>query len=334
MDAAVYFWKFNPVSPLVKPLDFTLNTGLNNRGNTIGLTQLISGEYVQAQKVDNLSMKVWIQNKDAALEIPISPAKFSFGFFNGQAVLVLGGIDGTVTLLDQDSGKKINQFSVFSGNLASVAVSGDGKTLAASACPASRLGCDQLILWDMSTNQNIEVKADIISLKVGAITSLAFSLDGKKLAFGTRDSRIYFYDLTTGGLSQAVTQGVNLQGNSLDVTSLSFSPGEVGVLAAGFRDGRIALWSEDTLDPIGEYVNRMNGVVSGLVFSRSSTDNLWTLASASDNGEVWVWQVDKKSWLQRACQLAGRTLSPDEMAQFIPSTTGLTAQNFCPNISP
>ena len=36
------------------------------------------------------------------------------------------------------------------------------------------------------------------------------------------------------------------------------------------------------------------------------------------NGQGALWDVDPESWLRRACDLAGRTLTPEEWAEFLP----------------
>jgi hypothetical protein len=42
------------------------------------------------------------------------------------------------------------------------------------------------------------------------------------------------------------------------------------------------------------------------------------LLETNGNGQGAVWEVDPESWAQRACEIAGRTLTPGEWEEFLP----------------
>jgi hypothetical protein len=79
--------------------------------------------------------------------------------------------------------------------------------------------------------------------------------------------------------------------------------------------------------PIGEFVERMNGEVTGLLF-RKDANGLTTLVSVSSEGEVREWAVDERAWIDRACQMAGRSLTPEEKSKFL--LPGSPQEDICP----
>ena len=64
----------------------------------------------------------------------------------------------------------------------------------------------------------------------------------------------------------------------------------------------------------------MNGEVTALFFRADETGSL-KLAAATNRGELREYDVDVKTWQQRACLLANnQNLSPDERKKFLPDS--------------
>ena len=309
-DNAVILWKFEPVESLSRPL-------LNMSGGGMqSLLQDKNGKLNFARTVGAINIETVIEGADKPVVQKAPHSSLEMALMNGQPVVTLGGTDGQVSFVDPSTGSPVRDpIKVSSGSIRSLTMSADGKLLAAAAC-ASGQSCGQIVLWDMSSNQPVELSKDLESITFGIVASLAFSPDNQTLAIGNNAGKIVFYDLKTGKVDQAVTEGLSLKNVTLVVTSLAFSP-EQNLLAAGFQDGRIALWEASSRGPIGEFVERTNGEVTGLLFRKNAQDGQEYLVSVSSQGEVREWIVDMNAWIARACQIAGRNLTAEEKAKFL-----------------
>ncbi len=170
------------------------------------------------------------------------------------------------------------------GSLRSLAASTDGSLFAAAVCKSTDQ-CDQIVIWDRLAGKPLELKTDFGSLELGIVSALAFSPDKQTLVLGNARGQIYTLDLASGEVDQAVTEGLNLQNVSLVTTSLAFGPEGSDLLAAGFHDGRVALWQSSTRGPIGQFDERMNGEVTALFFYKDETGSL-KLAAGTNRGEL------------------------------------------------
>jgi WD40 repeat protein len=138
-------------------------------------------------------------------------------------------------------------------------------------------------VWDASTGKEVRTLAG----HRAAVTCVAFSPDGKRLAAGIlaakkvltwEPSEITVWDLDTG---QAA---LTLRGHfDYDVRALTFSPDGSRLASAG-GDGVLKLWEPAT----GQEILTLSGHrdwVNGVAFSPDGR----YLASASSDGTVVVW---------------------------------------------
>ncbi len=93
----------------------------------------------------------------------------------------------------------------------------------------------------------------------GGIKSLAYSRDGKFIATGSADHRIFIWSSKTGSLIR------RLSGHKNYVTSVDFSP-RGSLLASGSMDGKIILWSPDSDVPV-KTINTGFGATGKVLFS-------------------------------------------------------------------
>jgi WD40 repeat protein len=102
------------------------------------------------------------------------------------------------------------------------------------------------------------------------------------------------------------------QANTVDL-----SPDGRTLVAAG--QGEVTMWDVATGSILGQ--SWFPGVGS------QDDDNTLAAAFTSDGrklfivretGEAWVWDVDPASWEQRACQIAGRSLTQAEWQLYLP----------------
>ncbi len=90
-------------------------------------------------------------------------------------------------------------------------------------------------VWDAATGQ------EILTLKghTGAVCSVAFSPDGKRLASASRDETVKVWDAATG------QEILTLKGHTGDVSSVAFSP-DGQRLASASCDKTVKVWDAGT----------------------------------------------------------------------------------------
>jgi WD40 repeat protein/tetratricopeptide (TPR) repeat protein len=120
----------------------------------------------------------------------------------------------------------------------------------------------------------------------GAVKSVAFSPDGKRLASGCVDHKIRVWDAATGALlhALAVQEG--------EIHSVTFSSnGEW--LASGGEDSMIRLWDATT----GALLRTLEGHKGGIHSVAFSSNGQW-LVSASQDDTIKLWDVTEGSLLR------------------------------------
>ena len=130
--------------------------------------------------------------------------------------------DGTIRLWDASTGTQM--LSLPSGKTRALTFSTDGKTL------ASISGAANIQLWDIATGN----KRIALIGQSSFSDALAFSIDNKILASGSRD-RVILWDTTTGN------KLATLKGQAYWINALAFSP-DGNTLASGSEGGAIFLW--------------------------------------------------------------------------------------------
>ncbi len=172
---------------------------------------------------------------------------------DGDAVAV-GGDDRTVRIYEVHTGKLKQTFADHIGNVFSIVISPDSKTLASAAIKhemkdrvATGKFASEICLWDMESGKRKQTwNAD-----QAYILSLAFSPNGKTLAYA--DGKVRIRDVMSGEMKQTL---VPERGS---VTTVAFSPdgkeiagggGYAVQAAAGTRgEGELGIWDLGTGKP-------------------------------------------------------------------------------------
>ena len=122
-----------------------------------------------------------------------------------------------------------------------------------------------------------------LSSRTKGVTSVAFSLDGKRLALGTEDSTVIVWDLDSR------KPLATLKGHKDRVWSVAFSPD--GKRLASSADKTVILWGLESLKPVMQPLATLEGhkdQVFGVTFSPDGM----RLASASSDNTVILWDLD------------------------------------------
>jgi WD40 repeat protein len=122
----------------------------------------------------------------------------------------------------------------------------------------------------------------IIPADIGAVTSVAFSPNGQRLASAGAQNTVRLSNAETG---QPI--GSPLTGHTGAVTGVAFSP-DGHRLASSSYDSTVRLWDADTGQPIGAPLTGRAGAVLGIAFSPDGQ----RLASADADNTVRLWSVD------------------------------------------
>jgi WD40 repeat protein len=161
------------------------------------------------------------------------------------------------------------------------------------------------VLWDTATQRIVKtVHADD-----AGVLSAAISGDARTLMTAGQSGIVRLWDLKTGA-----RLGAPLTGLTGFVDTVDLSPDgstAVGADAAG----NVVLWDVATRSAIGD---PFPGPVAGRPVAASFTPDGRSVVVVSDTGAGWVWNVDPSHWLEQACTVAGRSLTPQEWQEFLP----------------
>ena len=184
------------------------------------------------------------------------------------------------------------------GGTLSVALSADGRSLAAV------------------TREGIEIvdvdRMRIRSFLIESATTEAppqFSPDGRVLAAGSREGWVRFWSTQT-----LKPVSPKLAAHRGSVISLSITR-DGRTLASGGMDGTLRLFDIATRQPLGAPLPAAANGATAPIFTRDGA-HLFAITAA---GRGVRWDLRTASWLQRACTIAGRTLTRAEWDDVLPA---------------
>jgi len=140
---------------------------------------------------------------------------------------------------------------------------------------ASGSGDDTIKIWNLATGQQIRT----LSGHSGRVLSVAISPDGRILASSSNDNTIKIWNLATG------QQIRTLSGHSKEVMSVAISP-DGRTLASGSLDNTIKIWNLAT----GELIRTLSRHSSWVLSVAISQDGR-TLASGSGDNTIKIWNL-------------------------------------------
>jgi WD40 repeat protein len=250
-----------------------------------------------------------VNSRTTTLAVAVSSDEASGS--SGQHVLFLDAVTGERTGMLPDQEEPVT----------TVAYSDDGSLLA-----TGHVG-GVVRLWRV---EDLRLAATLRSTDQTDVTALAFDPSGRRLAVGiSRQSGVVDDDGTWIDRKASHTVDIyelgaeprlvkKLAGHpARDAASLAFNADgtvlAVGGTSLGGRDGPLGLWDVTTGEPVIA-PRTLAGEVTDISVARGVGG--FVLVAGSDDG-VMVSQLDDESWIDAACDIAGRDLTDDEWAAFV-----------------
>jgi len=212
---------------------------------------------------------------------------------------------GEITAIDSKTGKKVRTYPI-AGNVPSVALSADGKTLAAVVTSGEgdqRTG--KIKLWEAVTGKQIrELAADPKTL--GHRARLVFAADGKTLYLGTGSGHILHWDLAKGETLR------DWPAHSGIVADLFLRPGKNELVSAGAWDGTIRRWDSAT----GKALSTSDAYVGNLAVAQTPDRRVIAIGDRTGRVDLWDLSIGRaKSKLQLPEDVRrSLTFSPDSQS--------------------
>jgi len=161
------------------------------------------------------------------------------------------------------------------------------------------------VIWDTATQRIVgTVRAD----DAGVLAS-DLSTDAGTLITGGQTGIVRLW-----GLPGGTPLGAPLTGLTGFADTVDLAPDGSTAVGADTA-GNVLLWDVPTRSTIGD---PFPGPVAERNAAAMFTPDGKNVVVVSDTGAGWIWDVDQSDWLVRACQVAGRSFTPQEWQEFLP----------------
>lgn len=253
--------------------------------------------------------------------------------------------NGTATILDPATGRLLGQRKISDGDLWSVAYVDGGRSLLVGdsegrrsllvdpetlrprgaafdvpiwCCATPIGGSSTAMVFDSTDGTTAQWRVIDVGtgevrtegeLDMAPIASVA-APDGSRVVVGGNTRELVAIDVDTGDQRSGST------GVDSDVRWLRYSDdGER--LVSGAADGTVSLWDGRTLELLGTVQTPYDGkaLPAGAEFIGDSHD----VVIAAYDGRVYRWDTEVDRAIDFACQMAGRNLTEEEWAEFLPA---------------
>jgi hypothetical protein len=189
-------------------------------------------------------------------------------------------------------------------DLKSIAISGDGRTLAGVSTKG------QVVLVDLVTNKY----ETIFDESPNRVLSVAFNQKRPIIAYGVEVLRgnnqvdrglVKVYNLETKEVRE-------LTGHRAGISDLEFSPDGLLLASAGL-DKKLQMWVVDHVEDLPVQMDNNNGNVWNVGFTAGSD----YLIATCNSGEVRIWPTDTKVLAEQICPKLTRNLTPEEWTLYV-----------------
>ncbi|MGL5131735.1 MAG: protein kinase domain-containing protein, partial [Planktothrix sp.] len=210
------------------------------------------------------AMRTLVQNIGPVWSVAVSP--------DGEFV-VYGNTDGSIRIIDAETGGLINTLLGHSQPVGTLAISDDGRTLVSGS------GDQTILVWDLWNGR----QKKMLYGHQGWVYAVAISPDGKQVASVGRDQTIRLWDMSTGKTVRT------LPGHGTEVQSLAFSA-DNQTLVSGGSSGIVDLWNWHT----GQLLRTF----------KAHSEAIWSVAISPDGQSLATgsWDHSIKLWDLKALE--------------------------------
>jgi WD40 repeat protein/energy-coupling factor transporter ATP-binding protein EcfA2 len=230
-------------------------------------------------------------------------------------ILASGATDGFVVLWDIQQRRVLGPpLKAHRGEINDLCFSPDGKAVAAAYDGSA------VIRWDVATQKRL---GDAL-YGDGIVLSVVYSPDGRYLVYGNgyiEGSKIMVYDLQ---LNQSTQLEIPDDGSQIE--KLGFSH-DGKILAAGTRDGTVALWSM-TPRPVFRFASLIDGARD--ILSLSFSPNGQELSIGTSMKGIYLWQLSQpapRQFFKTSSRALDLTFVSDSLLAGVISDSAVTILN-------
>jgi WD40 repeat protein/serine/threonine protein kinase/energy-coupling factor transporter ATP-binding protein EcfA2 len=327
-DNLIRLWDSTTLAPVGSPLQ--------GHTNWIRDLRFVNDSLVSASA--DGSARLWDVTTGEAVRTVFSGDDAVWGLApapDGETVLT-GGASGRVLEWSLDEAATYGDAFASPAPVLSLALSEDGRLLAAGGGTPATDSDNTVRVWDVETGSLLHE----LTAHQGPVTALTFtddhtlasiSLDGRVILWdalagsviadplAAQNGRFYAADFFAGGAEPLLATGGdngialwNTQTHeqyadmpfSEALVSLALRP-DGNVIAAGYREGSVRLWDVAAGSVSGLRMTEDGDPVNAVAFSPDGD----TIAAGSENGQIYLWQPDNPSLFQRLDGNASGVLS-------------------------